>query len=434
MVTRLSVAPGCLVNTQCRSSVQNYKAQEQQPSKLLFLPPWATSYLGVCPPALPCSPDLGGWCVRGTTGTSCRIVSYRIMLHHVRSCRVISSQCHTRYLVRSYQIRGMTNCTHLNPPPCAVFLTGGGGTLRGEIFAVKKGGERFPWRNFGGIVPSFTTAAGIVFPEKGQALVRTRPSPPLLAQMRALELETKVLGPCRGTVVHFGTPCLVHVLLCCCSHLGVWHLEHWGSQVVLLQPFGGMALGALGFSSCVVAAIWGYGTWSIGVLKLCCCSHLGVWHLEHWGSQVVLLQPFGGMALGALGFSSCVVAAIWGYGTWSVGDLKLCCCSHLGVWHLERWGSQVVLLQPFGGMALGALGISRAAKLSPGEIPPPLHGLCSCAGVDSERLFDATERRSPLQAAWHHPALHVHVAKPVPVVPPAEQPQRYPRTAARVPV
>ena len=74
--TRLSVAP--LVNTQCRSSVRNYKAQEEQPSKLLFLPPWATSYLGVCPPALPCSPDLGGWCVRGTTGRSERVVAQEL--------------------------------------------------------------------------------------------------------------------------------------------------------------------------------------------------------------------------------------------------------------------------------------------------------------------------------------------------------------------
>ena len=36
-------------------------------------------------------------------------------------------------------------------------------------FAVKKSGEIFPWRNFGVTVPCFTTAAGIVFPEQGQA-------------------------------------------------------------------------------------------------------------------------------------------------------------------------------------------------------------------------------------------------------------------------
>ena len=43
------------------------------------------------------------------------------------------------------------------------------GEFRGENFAVKKGGEIFPWRNFGVTVPSFTTAAGIVFREQGQA-------------------------------------------------------------------------------------------------------------------------------------------------------------------------------------------------------------------------------------------------------------------------
>ena len=31
----------------------------------------------------------------------------------------------------------------------------------------------------------------------------------------------------------------------------------------------------------------------------------------------------------------------------------------------------VVLFQSFGCMALGALGFSKVAKLSPGEIPPP---------------------------------------------------------------
>ena len=49
------------------------------------------------------------------------------------------------------------------PWPC--LYTGGGnfarGEFRGENFAGKKGGEIFPWRNFGVTVPSFTTAAGI---------------------------------------------------------------------------------------------------------------------------------------------------------------------------------------------------------------------------------------------------------------------------------
>ena len=48
------------------------------------------------------------------------------------------------------------------------------GEFRGENFAVKKGGEIFPWRNFGVTVPSFTTAAGIVFPEQGRVRLRTR--------------------------------------------------------------------------------------------------------------------------------------------------------------------------------------------------------------------------------------------------------------------
>ena len=55
---------------------------------------------------------------------------------------------------------------------------GGGNFARGEFcgenVAVKKGGEIFPWRNFAVTVPSFTTAAGLVFPEQGQARLRTR--------------------------------------------------------------------------------------------------------------------------------------------------------------------------------------------------------------------------------------------------------------------
>ena len=59
---------------------------------------------------------------------------------------------------------------------CLLFILVGfivqGGGFRGENFAVKKGGEIFPWRNFGVTVPSFTTAAGIVFPERGRARLR----------------------------------------------------------------------------------------------------------------------------------------------------------------------------------------------------------------------------------------------------------------------
>ena len=38
-------------------------------------------------------------------------------------------------------------------------------------------------------------------------------------------------GPlCCGNVLQLWSVCLGHVLLCYCSHLGVWHLELWGSQ------------------------------------------------------------------------------------------------------------------------------------------------------------------------------------------------------------
>ena len=107
---------------------------------------------------------------------------------------------------------------------------GGGGGARGEFcgenFAVNEGGENFPWRSVGVTIPSFTTAAGIVFPEKRQARLRTHLSQPFLAQMHEMELENTILG-C-GNVVQFCTLCLVHVLSFCCSHLGVWHLKLWG--------------------------------------------------------------------------------------------------------------------------------------------------------------------------------------------------------------
>ena len=68
--------------------------------------------------------------------------------------------------------------SHLCPSLTFGIYRGGGNFARGEFcgenFAVKKGGEIFPWRNFGVTVPSFTTAAGIVFPEQGQAQLRTR--------------------------------------------------------------------------------------------------------------------------------------------------------------------------------------------------------------------------------------------------------------------
>ena len=68
------------------------------------------------------------------------------------------------------------------------------GEFRGENFAVKKGGEIFPWRNFGVTVPSFTTAAGIVFPEQGQARLRTRLCQPFAAQMHESDDQVSGVG------------------------------------------------------------------------------------------------------------------------------------------------------------------------------------------------------------------------------------------------
>ena len=77
--------------------------------------------------------------------------------------------------VRSRGI-GVRRCCMESP---STAVQGGGGNFargefRGENFAVKKGGEIFPWRNFGVTVPSFTTAAGIVLSEQGQVRLRTR--------------------------------------------------------------------------------------------------------------------------------------------------------------------------------------------------------------------------------------------------------------------
>ena len=57
---------------------------------------------------------------------------------------------------------------------CSMKMFGtGGGVSPGENFAGLLRKVAFPWRNFGVIDSSFTTAAGIVFPEKGQAQLRT---------------------------------------------------------------------------------------------------------------------------------------------------------------------------------------------------------------------------------------------------------------------
>ena len=60
--------------------------------------------------------------------------------------------------------------------------TGGGDFARGEFhrenFSVEKGGEIFPWRKFGGTVPYFTTAVGIVHSERSQERLRMRLNAP----------------------------------------------------------------------------------------------------------------------------------------------------------------------------------------------------------------------------------------------------------------
>ena len=79
-----------------------------------------------------------------------------------------------------------------------ILYRGGGnfarGEFRGENFAVKKGGEIFPWRNFGVTVPSFTTAADIVFPEQGQARLRTRLCQPFAEQMHESDDQVSGVG------------------------------------------------------------------------------------------------------------------------------------------------------------------------------------------------------------------------------------------------
>ena len=60
-----------------------------------------------------------------------------------------------------------------------------------------------------------------------------------IGSTRFHEAAQQMVGPCAfvgalgsscGNVLQFWTLCLVHVLLFCCSHLGVWHLELWRFQ------------------------------------------------------------------------------------------------------------------------------------------------------------------------------------------------------------
>ena len=61
--------------------------------------------------------------------------------------------------------------------------TGGGKISPGENYGLKKSGEIFPWRNFGGTVPSFATAAeGLCFLRRAKRL-RTHLSQLFFAQM-----------------------------------------------------------------------------------------------------------------------------------------------------------------------------------------------------------------------------------------------------------
>ena len=100
----------------------------------------------------------------------------------------------------------------------------GEGKARGEFSggnsAVKKSGETFPRRNFGGTVPSFATAPeGLCFPSRAKRL-RTRLSQLFLTQMYEIWAADPVTraggtGPlCCGNVLQFWSLCLGHVLFC----------------------------------------------------------------------------------------------------------------------------------------------------------------------------------------------------------------------------
>ena len=86
------------------------------------------------------------------------------------------------------------------------------GEFRRENFALKKGGEVFPWRNFGGTVPYFATAAGIVT-KKSQARLRTRLSQPFLAQMQESGAADPVSGACKPKRWQPRTLCDAHAAL-----------------------------------------------------------------------------------------------------------------------------------------------------------------------------------------------------------------------------
>ena len=93
------------------------------------------------------------------------------------------------------------------------------------------------WRNVGVTVPSVTAAAGIVSLEQGQGAItneceaaqETVGSGAFVGVLGSSQ-KTQFRDQCCGDVLQLWSLCLGHVLLFCCSHLGVWHLEHWGFQ------------------------------------------------------------------------------------------------------------------------------------------------------------------------------------------------------------
>ena len=115
-----------------------------------------------------------------------------------------------------------------------LICTGDGGD-----FAVRKGGEIVPWLNFGATVPSFTTAAGIVFPDKAQARLRTRLGQAFLAKMH--ESDDPVTGA--GAAGIFSKALTIFNA----------DVEATMERFRMFRCFG--------------AVIWAYGHWSFGDFK-----------------------------------------------------------------------------------------------------------------------------------------------------------------------
>ena len=151
--------------------------------------------------------------------------------------------------------------TVLGPYPCRG--GGGEGFCQGRISLFRKVAKVSP----GVTVPSFTTAAGIVFLEKGPARLRTEAAQETVgpgAFVGALRSCWKpqfwdhVVAMC----CNFGLSGLVHVLLFCCSHLGVRHLELWRFQGWQNYPLAKLSPGEIGVgkpsmdSECASGCTW----------------------------------------------------------------------------------------------------------------------------------------------------------------------------------